>query len=277
MPATARRSNQASGRKGHGAMRRGLGPDKEVGMKLNGLIWKIVGMTAVLLLAPVVCFAERPGFASEQVKACFENSVFRDKALSKLDNDMREADRSLLSQLEGQAKEDAEQGQARSIKATDKRSDPETLTKRLVEAVRRGDVALAKTLLNKGADPNFEGLDSESPLIAAIRSGHLELVKLLLDKGADANRETGGNESGVTPLIIAASIGDLELIKLLLDKGADINAASGDDTPLMQAAGGGKLEVVKLLISRGADVNLEASEGFTPLKAAASQGHFDVV
>ena len=67
--------------------------------------------------------------------------------------------------------------------------DTATLDKQLVEAVQHGDVALAETLLNRGADPNAEGLDAESPLILAARSGHLELVKLLLDKGADVNAE----------------------------------------------------------------------------------------
>ena len=43
-------------------------------------------------------------------------------------------------------------------------------------------MALAKTLLNRGADPNAEGLDSDSLLILAVRGGHLELVKLLLER-----------------------------------------------------------------------------------------------
>lgn len=46
---------------------------------------------------------------------------------------------------------------------------------------------MAHLLLDLGADPNYEGPDG-TPLVLAIRAGNAALVKLLLEKGADANK-----------------------------------------------------------------------------------------
>ncbi len=141
-----------------------------------------------------------------------------------------------------------------------------TLTEQLIEAVQHEDVALAKTLLNRGADANAEGWE-QKPLILAARSGHLELVKLLLDKGADANEKL--EDSGMTALAYAAGGRHWEVVKLLLDKGANVGWV------LMAAAGDGNLEMAKLLLDKGADVNVE-DEGETPLINAVTKGHLEM-
>ncbi len=67
------------------------------------------------------------------------------------------------------------------------------------------------------------------------------------------------------------------MVKLLLDQGADISVADADGwTPLNAAASSGHLEVVKLLLDQGADISVATSAGSTPLDSAAYSGHLEV-
>ena len=54
-------------------------------------------------------------------------------------------------------------------------------------AAQRRDAVWIKFLLGKGANPNLETRDGESPLEVAVQIGSLEAVEALLDGGAAAN------------------------------------------------------------------------------------------
>ncbi|KAF2675923.1 hypothetical protein K458DRAFT_437678 [Lentithecium fluviatile CBS 122367] len=56
----------------------------------------------------------------------------------------------------------------------------------------RGHEAVARLLLDKGADVNAQGGDFGNALQAASYGGHELVVRLLLDKGADVNVQGGG-------------------------------------------------------------------------------------
>lgn len=49
------------------------------------------------------------------------------------------------------------------------------------------DLAIARFLLDKGANPDTKDFTGLTPLMSAVNSGNLELVELLLEKGADRN------------------------------------------------------------------------------------------
>jgi ankyrin repeat protein len=140
-------------------------------------------------------------------------------------------------------------------------------------AAERGDLDVAKLLLEKGASVKSKDKSGWTPLFEAAKRGHSEVAKLLLEKGADVNAAL---EDGWTPLIRAG--GQPEIVKLFLEKGADVNAKDRKGfTALMNAAGAGRLEGVRLLIERGADLNARHRDGYTALTRARDGGHSEVV
>ena len=92
----------------------------------------------------------------------------------------------------------------------------------LTIAAALGDVDRVTTLLNEGrigeAPPN-----GRRALSAAIQFGHGALARLLLERGADPSWPEKDAKKGAA-LHAAASAGDRELVELLLDHGADPNS-----------------------------------------------------
>ena len=158
----------------------------------------------------------------------------------------------------------------------------------LVDAARRGEVELVRSMLDDGADVNAAQGDGLTALHASAERGHVEIARLLIAAGADLDAETrighytplhlagrGGHghvvlalaeagadvsratsNTGVTPLHLAASaVGGEPAVATLLDHGAAVNAreASAGQTPLMFAAAYDRAAAVRELLSRGAD------------------------
>ena len=121
-----------------------------------------------------------------------------------------------------------------------------------------GKLAVARLLLDHGADPNArEPRSGWTPLqyVSGPGGGPPEfrkMAELLLSGGADAGAT---DAQGTGPLQRAAAVGDVELVARLLTEGADPAAPDRQTTPLGSAAAGGHLEIVRLLLDRGADPN----------------------
>ena len=143
---------------------------------------------------------------------------------------------------------------------------------RLVEAVRSGDYATARTLVEAGSDVDTPAADGTTALHWAVRHDQARMVSLLLQTGADPN---AANRYGMTPLALAGTNGNPETVALLLDAGADPDLATPEgETPLMTAARTGNPEAVRLLVARGAWVDeAEAWRGQTALMWAAAEGN----
>jgi ankyrin repeat protein len=143
---------------------------------------------------------------------------------------------------------------------------------RLTDAIKRGDRAEVRRLIEQRADVNAAGPDGTTPLHWAAEQADLETAGLLIRAGA---RATAANRYGVTPLSVACVSGDPKLIELLLEAGADANTTLPEgETVLMTAARTGVPGGLKLLLDRGAKVNAtEAWHGQTALMWAAGQGH----
>ncbi|MGA2532436.1 MAG: ankyrin repeat domain-containing protein [Candidatus Aminicenantales bacterium] len=122
----------------------------------------------------------------------------------------------------------------------------------LLDAVRAGDVAGVKALVEKNPkivnEPNRNGA---TILFAAVGYRRLEIAEYLISKGADVNVR---NNFQTTPLHLACGNGlPAEFIKLLTEKGADVNAvAKYSGTPLDLALDARDTTVIDFLKSKGA-------------------------
>ena len=174
-------------------------------------------------------------------------------------------------------------------------------------AVREGDEASARALLDGGAEINLADADGTTALTVAIMNKNYSVAKFLLERGANSNL---ADTRGRTPLYAAIDarnedysalpsrkgtdvLPDIQLIQALLDRGANPNLAlsknlpgrSGMDagdtsldqgsTPLMRAARAGDGTVMKMLVARGADVKMETHLGNDALLFAAGVGYRD--
>jgi len=131
---------------------------------------------------------------------------------------------------------------------------PDTAAAALLVAIDSQHEAMARFLLEAGANPNLQGA-GRTALHSAVQQAMPELVKALLARGADPNArltrpmpllsrfilQAHGLEVstiGATPFWLAASYGDVRTMRILVEAGANPLAKSSDNTtPLMVAAG----------------------------------------
>jgi ankyrin repeat protein len=117
----------------------------------------------------------------------------------------------------------------------------------LMYAALYGDVASARQLLDKGADPNARNDAGSTALLWAVDDP--DTTRLLLERGADPNVRSA---DGRTPVLLAsARSGASEVVRLLLDRGATLKG----EPVLSQAADTGDAALMRLLIARGADTS----------------------
>jgi ankyrin repeat protein len=170
----------------------------------------------------------------------------------------------------------------------------------LLFAVRDGNGAMTRLLLELGADINQTSGNHTSPLLIALLNGQVALATELLDKGADPNitddYKRGALFAAIElrnfnhekyPFLYDDGRDPLPLIKLLLAKGAnpdqqtDTTPVHGlmqfdgswvnfdGQTPFIRAALSGDIEVMRLLLQHGADPNITTTQGSTALMAAS--------
>jgi quinoprotein dehydrogenase-associated probable ABC transporter substrate-binding protein len=108
----------------------------------------------------------------------------------------------------------------------------------------KNDAAIA--LLDVGANPGRTiGEAGYTPLMLASANRAAALARALIQKGADVNARNSG---GVTALMIAAANGSADMVELLVRAGANTKAQSDrGDTALSIARGRGDERVIKLL------------------------------
>ncbi|OQE20243.1 hypothetical protein PENFLA_c017G09099 [Penicillium flavigenum] len=142
-------------------------------------------------------------------------------------------------------------------------------------AAQYGQEAIARLLLERGADVDALCGWYGSALVAACDEGQLKIVEVLLDSKADINTES---ELYGSPLEAAAKAGHWKLVTLLLEKGASPNSqGDGVDTVLQSAAFQGQEDIVRILLGHRADVNRQAGRYGNALRAASMNGNQKVV
>ena len=161
----------------------------------------------------------------------------------------------------------------------------------LHRAALNGHGAVARLLLEHGADVHLGGEDIGTALFYAAKNGHREVVGILLEHHAEVNV----NYSGWTAMVQAAENGHEGVVQLLLEHGADDkgsalywaiggghdevvrlllqHGADGKEKALLRAARGGHNEAVRLLLQHGSDANPTDENGETALNLAAGKGY----
>jgi ankyrin repeat protein len=154
---------------------------------------------------------------------------------------------------------------------------PSDSVTQLLGAARAGDSARVARFLD--ANPGLLGAkdgDGMTALHWAVVGGHIALARLLLDRGADIS---AADAQGRTALHHAAYGGDAAAVALLLERGADATAReSSGRTPLFMATSwGNNLDVVQQLIAAGADVNDRSDRGEEILFSTLFYGKREII
>jgi ankyrin repeat protein len=185
--------------------------------------------------------------------------------------------------------------------------NPETGETHLLFAIAQGDIELACSLVERGADVNLSNLDRTTPLMLASSLGMDSAMELLLDHGAEleakdhngfaALHHATSTSVPIFELLVArgaslqtknlqgasilhtaanASHGQVDVAKLLLDEFGHVFFVEEQDgngnQPVHWAAGGDSLHVAEFFLDRGALVNCQNNIGEQPLHSAARHG-----
>lgn len=137
----------------------------------------------------------------------------------------------------------------------------------LYSAVATGNLSAVQQHIDLGVDVNERaGIGGIAPLLLAAIKGEVAIARLLMDHGADPNTKS---DIGEAPLMRAASYHSYELVELLLDRGAKIDERDDNGrTALMSAIGEAQPRIVELLVKRGASPEVPNRNGETALAQA---------
>jgi ankyrin repeat protein len=142
----------------------------------------------------------------------------------------------------------------------------------LVDAAFRGNLAVVRQLLARGADIEAPDAAGDSALVGAAWGGRDDALLELLDRGASLTR------SGNAALLRAANSGKTSIVRLLIGRGVPVDVRDGNGwTPLISAAWQDKAPTVACLLELGADRRLADAGGKTALDWAREGGHQAVV
>lgn len=114
----------------------------------------------------------------------------------------------------------------------------------LLDAVRAGDVAAVRALLDQGVPVDTKFRYDRTALSFAADRGQIEMVKLLLERGADVDARDTFYKS--TAVARAAYKGHAEVVKLMLAK-----SSGGVSSVLMSGLYGNKPEIVEAALAMG--------------------------
>ncbi len=161
----------------------------------------------------------------------------------------------------------------------------EKLNEYLRQAIKDTDVQQVKSLLQKGADPNYRRGDYDDPMIlTAVQSERTEsekgiqIVDLLIEAKADVNAK---GSVGWSAISIAASWAHVKTLQHLIKAKANVNIKDDSgSTPLVNVISKNRalpydsndVNLVKMLIEAGADPNLVPKNGAPPILTLVQSG-----
>jgi ankyrin len=162
----------------------------------------------------------------------------------------------------------------------------------LMSCARTGNVETVRALLARGAIPAAkEGGRGQTALMYALAEKHAAVARVLIETGADVHTRSTG---GATPLLFAARAGDLESARMLLAAGANVNDVAPDGKSALLVAAASMVATTAsdyrlvvtpsdhealaiFLLDNGADPTQADSLGVTALHAAVETGKLRLV
>lgn len=131
-------------------------------------------------------------------------------------------------------------------------------------------------LLDHGANINLlSAANGRTPLYVAAASKNIDVAKYLISRGAKTEIS---DKAGYTPLTAAVIVTDPDMVRALVEGGAvmDVRSSANNLTPLVMAASNpdpfkhkSYIKIMNILLDNKADIDFPASDGRTPLIAAA--------
>lgn len=120
----------------------------------------------------------------------------------------------------------------------------------IIEAALKGYLEIVEVLISAGANVNVKKRNGESAIADASCYDHYAIAKILLENGADPNVVAQG---GLTPL---TQVENVRMVELLLRHGADPNIPDDDgDLPIIYRVDNGDKASVIALIKAGTDLD----------------------
>lgn len=138
----------------------------------------------------------------------------------------------------------------------------------LMEAVRRGDEALVRDLLDRGASVYGQDSFGWSVFEVAAKANRADIFTLLLDASGAPGRSAHKRENLQAALRGAAYYGRADMVRQCLAAGADPNAQSAGYLPITSAIISKDIDTLKVLIDAGADLTAHDSHGTSALDFA---------
>lgn len=131
-------------------------------------------------------------------------------------------------------------------------------------AVVRGQSAVARMLLTKGANVDITDRRGSTPLVDAFRHNNLDIADMLIQHGAQLPKNCFAEVKE------AAETDDFKLSLLCSRAGADVNSSDYDMRSVLHTCcAEGDLRAVESLLANGADPNIKDRCALPPLKPCA--------
>ncbi|GMU51918.1 MAG: hypothetical protein AMXMBFR33_10640 [Candidatus Xenobia bacterium] len=148
----------------------------------------------------------------------------------------------------------------------------------LMVAVERNQIEIVKYLIKRKAS-----LKVGHPLAVAVRENNLAMARLLVESGANVN--AGLNSPYSLPIEIAVVNGNLEMVKFLLEKKAKATIKTSYGTllhnialaPDLHSGQKGRLEIARLLVAYKVDPRARDVRQDLPFHSAVAMGHSALV
>lgn len=138
-------------------------------------------------------------------------------------------------------------------------------------------VGVVRMLIERNADVNKTTKGSHwTALHYAARRGSVAIARMLIDGGANIDLK---NSMGITPFYMAAYCGNSDVSKLLVSEKADPYVIDkGGDNIMHAAAHGGDTDLIYMLAKNSKiNINLKNKKGETPLALAVERSHVKAV